>query len=144
MMALTPMRPEFSSYSAWIPMGFSSKWRGACGGCLPRVANGSGGGGCGVRWRSGCSGLMWCRRLTPTLLQLQEIIGKLHRGVLILLLDFNCGERRWICLRTVMAQLLGFFDCRSKLELSRGLFIGLLVLSRNGYGDQPVLNSRSK
>jgi hypothetical protein len=34
----------------------------------------------------------------------QETTGKLHREVLVLLLVFNCGEQRRICLHMVMAR----------------------------------------
>jgi hypothetical protein len=129
----TLVRSGFLGYGAWIPVGFRSKRRGAHEDAHLGQQTTWGGDGCGVWWRCGSSGFGRCRRLAPALLRLQVSVGKLRHGVLILLLGFNCGERQWICLRTTMTQLLGFFNRGWKLELSRGLFIGLSAPSRRGY-----------
>jgi hypothetical protein len=70
-------------------------------GCLPRAVRDGGAASLGSASVDGS-------------LRLQEIVRRLRHVVLILLLGFNYGERRWICLRTAMTQLLGFFDLRMK------------------------------
>jgi hypothetical protein len=129
----TLVRSGFSG--TLIPVGFSSKWRGAHGGTHLGQQTAWGGSGCGVWWRCGSSRFGWHQWLAPVLLRLQVSVGKLRHEVLVLLLGFNYGEQWWICLCSVMTRLLGFFGCGWKLELSRGLFIGLSAPPHREYGD---------
>jgi hypothetical protein len=68
-------------------------------------------------------------------LQLQEMVGKVRHGVLILLLGFNCSEQWRICLCTQCLDFLGSSIYECKLELIRGLFIGYLIPSHSPQGD---------
>jgi hypothetical protein len=113
--AWSPARFGFSSYDVQISVGLSSKRRGAHGNAYLGQQTAQEAAVAAHDWRCGFSRLKRLWWLALVLLWLQEAVEKLHRGVLILLLGFNCDERRGNWLLTVVARFLGFFDLRMEI-----------------------------
>jgi hypothetical protein len=71
---------------------------------------------------------------SPELLPLQEVVLKLHRDPLKLLLGLIALDDNEMSSHGGFPHALGFGVCGSKFDKHGPLFIGLLVLSRRGCG----------
>jgi hypothetical protein len=77
--------------------------------------------------------LRQCRTISPELLLLQEVVLKVRRDSLKLLLGSIASGGDELSSHDGFLHALGFGVCRSKSDEHELLFIGLLILSRRGW-----------